>query len=171
MGIDEATVLEAARDVERAADLPDVAKLRAEKRRKQRQGFFSHLGAYLIVNTFFFLMNGGVNRMVLLGWGMGLAFHLWGVLFPKEKSDEELIEEALAKRGHAEKREHRREAKPEGEIEEGARVLLSTTARTRREGSRLRVAASTPDASDTSQAEEEALAMDDEARPRRRANR
>ncbi len=140
MGIDEATVLEAARDVERARDVPDLDVLRAEKRRKKRESFFSHLGAYVIVNTFLFFMFGGLNKAVLLGWGMGLAFHLWGVLFPKHTSDDELIEEAERRRSRGERRRSRDEeparAAPK-EVEEGVRVLLSTTAK--RRGARVAV--------------------------------
>jgi eukaryotic-like serine/threonine-protein kinase len=151
MGIDEATVLEAAREVEVARQIPSLEKLRAEKRRKATRGFLQHFGAYVIVNAFLFFLSGNLNRGLLLGWGIGVALHLWRVVLPKDISDDELLEEAEKKeRGRKlRKRVEARQVRPE--VEEGARVLLSTTKK------RVRIATPAPDEDDdVAAAEEEA---------------
>lgn len=53
----------------------------AKKRVKRRKGFYSHLSAYVIMSTFFILMNLFADPgefwaiFPMLGWGIGLAFH------------------------------------------------------------------------------------------------
>jgi hypothetical protein len=163
MGIDEATVLAAARDVEVKRRLPAVSELRAAKRKKRLRGLVEHLGAYVIVNVFMALLMGGPNRLLLIGWGMGLAFHVFGMLFPKGESDEELLEEAakkaLVKRAAQE------------DIEAGATALLGATARRASGEERARISprASTAE-TPAAEAEREARA-EDEAREGRSARR
>jgi hypothetical protein len=59
----------------------------AKKRIKLKQGLYSHIAAYVIINLFLFIMSlSNINFMfdgyydypwmVLVGWGVGLAFHI-----------------------------------------------------------------------------------------------
>lgn len=161
MGIDEATVLEAAREVAAVKRLPSIEKLRADKRKKAIRGFIQHIGAYAIVNVVLLILNGHLNRGLLLGWGIGVALHAWRALVPKEISDDELLDEAVKKdlslRIRREHAERKREVSPS--VEEGARVLLSTTAkRLGEKKARVRVAEPTAeDDAELAAAEEEAL--------------
>jgi len=168
MGIDEATILDAAREVELARGLPSVDALRAEKRRKARSSFIQHLGAYLIVNTFLALMSGHLNKAVLLGWGVGLAFHLWGVVFPKDASDDDLLEEAFKRRLATQKKRGKpaRERDVPGDVAAGAAELLATA---RRGGprERVRVAAGELAPGDDERAAEDAAAEAEAARAER----
>ncbi len=58
---------------------------KARKKVKAKKGFYSHLTAYLIVNSFLFLMNILTDpsdpwfQYPLLAWGVSLAFHYVGV--------------------------------------------------------------------------------------------
>jgi hypothetical protein len=58
---------------------------RAQKRVEALKGFYIHLGVYLIVNVFLFLLNiiTAPEELwfywVLLGWGIGLAAHAFTV--------------------------------------------------------------------------------------------
>ncbi len=160
MGIDEATVLEAADEVEAARLLPSLDELRAQKRRKATRGLIQHVGAYVIVNTFLFFLSGHLNRAVLLGWGIGLALHLWRVVMPKDITDDELLEEA-AKKKRAQKLRRGAERKVSAEVEEATRILLSTTKRRRDESKKERVRVAAPASTsddDIAAAEEEAAA-------------
>jgi hypothetical protein len=67
---------------------PDL-RARARKRLDDRRGLSAHALAYVLVNGFLvviWMMNGTDTFFwpvfVLLGWGIGLAFNAWDVLFP-----------------------------------------------------------------------------------------
>ena len=54
------------------------------------RGFLAHLGPYLIVITFLAIINLMTNPDSLwfqwpaLGWGLGIAFHLFGIISSEE---------------------------------------------------------------------------------------
>lgn len=62
---------------------PEYADVR--KKVKRKKGFLIHLGSYVIVMAFLFLLNMITTPgyfwflFPLLGWGVGLAFHYFGV--------------------------------------------------------------------------------------------
>jgi hypothetical protein len=79
---------------------------KARKRVKAKKGFYQHLMAYAIVNTFLLALNIFVSPGYLwfvfpmLGWGMGLAFHyvdVFGIpgfdILSKEWEERELEKE------------------------------------------------------------------------------
>jgi hypothetical protein len=67
---------------------------KAEKRVEEKVGFRTHLTVYLIVNTLLFFIwlftslfaaDGWIFPWFLfplIGWGIGIAFHAWGVYGP-----------------------------------------------------------------------------------------
>jgi hypothetical protein len=63
----------------------DLKYQRAQKRVEAIRGFYIHLGVYVIVNVFLFLINiitspeGLWFYWVLLGWGIGVAAHAFTV--------------------------------------------------------------------------------------------
>ncbi|MFC2123007.1 2TM domain-containing protein [Bacteroidota bacterium] len=83
----------------------------ARKRVEEKKGFFTHLAAYIIVNTMLVLIwafpaGGGYPWFIwcLGGWGIGLLFHFLGVfVFSKrtgwEKREIEKEAEKLRKGG------------------------------------------------------------------------
>lgn len=48
---------------------------RARKRASDVTGFFWHLGAYLVITTFLWLIIDAAVFWVAVPWGLGLAFH------------------------------------------------------------------------------------------------
>lgn len=58
---------------------------RARKRVKEKKGFYSHLTSYLVVGSFFFILNMITDPWdwwfywPMLGWGIGLASHYFKV--------------------------------------------------------------------------------------------
>ncbi|MEZ4948771.1 MAG: 2TM domain-containing protein [Saprospiraceae bacterium] len=77
--------------------------LQARKNVKKKKGFYKHLAAYIIINTFILISSGGDGPW--LPWGIGLAFHYISVFgFPgsgilsKDWEDEEM-EKELRKNG------------------------------------------------------------------------
>lgn len=68
----------------------DEAELRrrAEKRLEDKRGLTAHLVAYVSVNlvlvAIWWVTGAGFFWPVfpILGWGIGLAFHVWAVLWP-----------------------------------------------------------------------------------------
>jgi hypothetical protein len=71
--------------------LSDELREKAEKRVSQKMALFSHIGSYVIVNGFLVLIwaltgaEGGNfwPVWVMLGWGIGLAFHVFGYITGK----------------------------------------------------------------------------------------
>ena len=68
---------------------------KAEKKVRDKKGFYAHLMSYAIVITFLFLLNLITSAHVwwfiypALGWGLGLAFHYFAVFgFGKLGDDE-----------------------------------------------------------------------------------
>lgn len=124
-GLDPAAVEQAAAELDESRSL-DAA--RRELVTEKRQGFFSHLSAYAIVNIALVLLAVFVtgkpySLVVAIGWGIGLAFHLLSALraptdrdverFQKERrAEQEALDRALAKtdarRKSREEKERRR---------------------------------------------------------------
>ncbi|MCB0663288.1 MAG: 2TM domain-containing protein [Saprospiraceae bacterium] len=62
--------------------MTDNAYDKARKNVKRKKGFYKHLAAYIIINTFFLITN-GFEFGPWLPWGIGLAFHYVSVFgFP-----------------------------------------------------------------------------------------
>ena len=67
----------------------------AVRRVKERRDFYWHLGTYLIVNAFLIAVWAWSDASyfwpfwVLVGWGIGLAFHAWATFFgrPVDEGD------------------------------------------------------------------------------------
>ena len=61
--------------------MDDKKYLRAKKRVKAKQEFYRHLGSYLVMSTFFFLLNAVTSfgswwfYWPILGWGLAVLFH------------------------------------------------------------------------------------------------
>lgn len=61
--------------------MTDPKYLEAKKRVKAKKDFFSHLGTYLVMGTFFFLLNAVTSfgnwwfYWPMLGWGLAVLFH------------------------------------------------------------------------------------------------
>jgi len=55
----------------------DIEK--AKKIVKKKKGFYSHLQAYIVVNTVFLFVAGFSWRYTILFWGIGLASHYYSV--------------------------------------------------------------------------------------------
>lgn len=57
----------------------------AKKRVKKKKGFYGHLSAYILVGFFFFILNMTTDpndiwfHFPMLGWGIGLGMHYFGV--------------------------------------------------------------------------------------------
>lgn len=77
----------------------DDRRAAAIKRVKARRDFRGHVAAYVLVNLLLVgiwaLSGGGYFWPVwsILGWGIGLAFHGWGVFFERPISEEEIRRE------------------------------------------------------------------------------
>lgn len=80
----------------------------AVERINDRNGFFIHLGAYLIVNAALFVLwwmsTPGAYYWPMwtaFGWGIGVAFHGFAVLIAQREPDEARIEREMNRmRGH-----------------------------------------------------------------------
>jgi hypothetical protein len=79
-----------------AADLRELAITHLRKRRDLQ----AHLLAYVLVNLFltgiWLLTNPGGfywPMFPLLGWGIGLAFHIWDVYAPEAPSEDRIRQE------------------------------------------------------------------------------
>jgi hypothetical protein len=91
----------------RSADYADPAlRARAEKRLEARRGLGAHALAYVLVNGFLVVIwaLNGVGDFFwpifpLLGWGIGLAFNAWDVLFPGPSEDRIRAEMDRLRRG------------------------------------------------------------------------
>jgi hypothetical protein len=81
---------------------PDDTELRrrAVKRLDDKRGLSAHVLAYVLVNlvlvAIWFVAGAGFFWPIfpILGWGIGLAFHVWAVLWPSpsEKAIQEEME-------------------------------------------------------------------------------
>lgn len=89
--------------------LSDELREKAEKRVNQRMALLSHIGSYIIVNGFLILiwaLTGADTAnfwpvWVLLGWGIGLAFHIFSYFIGK-RSDavrDRMLQKELEKMG------------------------------------------------------------------------
>ena len=81
-------------------DSTDQLRQLAISQLRKKRGLQAHLLAYLTVNLFFnaiwFLTTpGGFYWPVfpLLGWGIGLAFHIWDVYGPTQPTQEQIERE------------------------------------------------------------------------------
>jgi len=76
----------------------------AIRRVKAKRGFMTHLVIYLVVNALILVIwvSSGSGYFwpiwVILGWGVGLAFHGWGVYFRQPISEDDIRREI--DRGH-----------------------------------------------------------------------
>jgi len=77
---------------------------------RQRREFFSHLSAYLVVNTFLVILNLSLEGTVdwafwpIFGWGIGIVFSFIGTMLPKSAQFREDFEKWQIKK-------HRRDGK------------------------------------------------------------
>jgi hypothetical protein len=95
----ERAAIEVAAEHRRRSELVDM-------RRDQWRGFIAHLIPYVMVNALLVMINALTTRFPwalfpALGWGIGLASHLWAVLFPPRQHQEYHLEQlrALESRG------------------------------------------------------------------------
>jgi hypothetical protein len=85
---------------------------KAKERVEEKMGFFSHLGAYIVVNAILIVINltqsPGYHWFFwpLLGWGIGLFFHGMGVFVWGEGSGfkERMIEQEIRRQKSYEKK-------------------------------------------------------------------
>ena len=66
-------------------------KIRRERLKRRKKGFYSHLWSYLIICAALLLINNFSPgpwwfQWPMLGWGIGLAFHFKAIYFPEHKS-------------------------------------------------------------------------------------
>jgi len=66
-------------------------KIRRDRLKRRKKGFYSHLWSYLIICAALLLINNFTAgpwwfQWPMLGWGIGLAFHFKGIYFPEHKS-------------------------------------------------------------------------------------
>lgn len=93
-------------EVDPEARALDDTRARAIQRIKDRQGFFAHLLAYVLVNAFLIAIwatqDGGFFWPVfpLVGWGIGIAFHWYGVFVAHEPTEEDIAREMRRMRAH-----------------------------------------------------------------------
>ncbi|MBK7872708.1 MAG: 2TM domain-containing protein [Saprospiraceae bacterium] len=85
----------------------DIELEKARKRVKKKKEFYQHLGSYIAVGGFFFLMNVVTSfgdwwfYYPMLGWGIGLVIHFFtvfgipGVVNYNEDWEERAIQEEL----------------------------------------------------------------------------
>lgn len=130
-GLDPAAVEQAAAELDASRSLDSA---RRELVTERRQGFFSHLSAYVIVNLALvlfalFVTGKPYSLVVAIGWGIGLAFHLLSTVraptdreverFQQERrAEQEALDRALAK---TDARRKAREEKERRRAEERAR--------------------------------------------------
>ena len=65
-------------------------RIRRDRLKRRKVGFYSHLSSYLIVNAALLLINNFTPghwwfQWSVLGWGIGLAFHFKAIYFPGSK--------------------------------------------------------------------------------------
>jgi 2TM domain len=81
-------------------DAPDDLRQLAVTRLRKKRELQAHVLAYVMVNLFLnaiwlLTMPGGFYWPVfpLLGWGIGLAFHIWDVYGPAQPTEEQIERE------------------------------------------------------------------------------
>ncbi|MDD3718791.1 MAG: 2TM domain-containing protein [Actinomycetota bacterium] len=85
--------------------LSDELREKAEKRVNQKMALYSHIGSYIIVNGFLVLiwaLTGADTGnfwpvWVMLGWGIGLAFHIFSYFIGKrsDKVRERMLQKEM----------------------------------------------------------------------------
>ena len=96
----------------------DEAYQEAKKRVQEIRGFYNHFGAYVVVNTLLFAINIITSPDALwfywplLGWGVGLAAHGFGVfvtggVLGKEWEERKLREITAKERAKEQEQEER----------------------------------------------------------------
>ncbi len=98
IGIPEQAIETAA--IEVAAERSERAEL-VELRRDQWRGFVAHLIPYVMVNALLITVNVLTTHFPwaifpALGWGIGLASHLWAVLFPSRQHQQYHLQQLRA---------------------------------------------------------------------------
>ena len=81
-------------------DAPEELRELAISQLRKKRGLQAHILAYLTVNLFLnaiwlLVMPGGFYWPVLpmLGWGIGLAFHIWDVYGPAQPTEQQIEQE------------------------------------------------------------------------------
>jgi hypothetical protein len=88
------------------------ARKAAKKRADDLRGVFTHLGAFIAVGVFFFIINFATDRQnwwffyPMLPWGVGMAIHAWNVLWNDRIFGEDWTEKKVQEMMAAAKRTH-----------------------------------------------------------------
>ena len=87
LGLDPRTVEAAASE---EGDLERIGRERATKLKKRQDSFKTHLWTYLIMVTFFLVLNLITRgpfwfQWPMIGWGLGVAFHFRSAFFPTDE--------------------------------------------------------------------------------------
>jgi hypothetical protein len=138
VGISKAAIDAAAREVASGTPAPssDAQVVRAWKKRAWR-GFIKHFTTFVLVNTMLAFVNIATSTaflwfpIVILGWGIGVAMQLLGIVL----ADEERIVERERRKAERRARRERWKAKGadfEHAVTEGVRMLLETATEHRR---------------------------------------
>jgi hypothetical protein len=103
----------------------------AELRREMRRGFWSHLIPYICVNGLLVVINLATTRfpwalIPILGWGIGLFFHLLAIVSPsREQIERRLARERDRQKRRQLKRQLKNQAKEfEAVVGQGVAALL-----------------------------------------------
>lgn len=78
-------------------------EIRNEVLLKKKRKLYDHIAAYSIVNSGLFLLdyftsNSGWFMYSVIGWGIGLAFDIYGTFMPKEEEIEKAVQKLKKKR-------------------------------------------------------------------------
>ncbi|HJW41752.1 MAG TPA: 2TM domain-containing protein [Rhizomicrobium sp.] len=77
----------------------DDKRKAAIRRLIARRGFWNHAMTYVVVNALLVVVWAFTGRRyfwpiwVIAGWGIGLAFHAWGVFFERRITEDEIRRE------------------------------------------------------------------------------
>ena len=82
-------------------DVADDGALRARaiERLRKRRAFFTHLLVFLVVNALLVVIWAVGSRgvfwpiFVIVGWGIAVVLHGWGVLRPSDENEERIRQE------------------------------------------------------------------------------
>jgi hypothetical protein len=88
-----------------AAQMQSTPEERAAKRVKNRTDLMWHVAAYVIVNTFLWVIVPEAAIWVTIGWGIGLAFHIASYLIGDDGRDSPRYQKYLAQERAREEQE------------------------------------------------------------------
>ncbi len=125
IGIPEDAIETAA--IEIAAERSERTEL-MELRRDQWRGFVAHLIPYVMVNALLVTINVLTTHFPwavfpALGWGIGLASHLWAVLFPSRQHQQYHLEQLRSLDGRREMKQRVRSNARELDLDDGLPVV------------------------------------------------